>query len=102
MSTKQLTDYFRQAIQSIDNPEAYVLGYVGGHSRDVTNRLVGSMLDSEGDLQSISISLYVARELAVTVGPRLLGQFLRNFPGLRENPSIQGFFWKQNSFRSLG
>ncbi|KAF8424982.1 hypothetical protein EV426DRAFT_573701 [Tirmania nivea] len=65
MSLKELTEYFDQAIQSIDNPEAYVLGYVGGHSPNVTNRLVGSMLNIEGVLKNISISPYVARELAV-------------------------------------
>ncbi|KAF8418664.1 hypothetical protein EV426DRAFT_568050 [Tirmania nivea] len=90
MSSKELTEYFHQAIQSID-------GYVGCHSRYVTNRLVGTMLDSKGDLQSISISPYVARELAVTVGPRLLEPFLRNFPDL-EDPIIQGLFFEAKFF----
>jgi len=98
MSSEQLTNYFRQAIQSIDNPEAYVLGYVGGHSRFVTNRLVGSMLDDAGEFQSIPISSYVARELATTVGPRLLEHFLKNFPDLEENPSVQGFFFEAKFF----
>jgi len=32
MSSKDLIAYYRQAINSIDNPEAYVVGYVDGYS----------------------------------------------------------------------
>ena len=98
MSSKDLIAYYRQAINSIHNPEANVLGYVGGYSRHVLNRLVGSRLDCNGDPQSISISHFVTRELAIKVGPRLLGQFLSNFPDLCDNPSVQGFFFEARFF----
>lgn len=98
MSSKDLIAYYRKAINSIDNPEAYVLGYVGGYSRQVLNRLVGSRLDDNGDPQSISISHFVTRELAIKVGPRLLGQFLLKFPDLCDNPSVQGYFFEAKFF----
>ena len=60
MSTKDLIGYYGQAINSIDNrdleSESYILGYVGGHCRHITNLLVGSILDTDGDPQSMFIS----------------------------------------------
>jgi len=65
------------------------------------NRLVGSILDGNGDPQSMSISHFVTRELAIKVGPRLLGQSLYRFPDLCDNPSVQGFFFEAKFFSHI-
>ena len=55
MSTEDLIAYFQEAIESIDNPEAYWLGYVGAHSPSVISRLVCSSFDSGGNLQEANL-----------------------------------------------
>lgn len=101
MSTEVLISYFEDAFNRINYPELYSFGFMGDHSPTTLNRLYDTYQDQNLYFRQSLISSYVAVELAIRIGPRLLEQFLQSFKDLQSNPSVKGFFFEAKLFACI-
>ena len=101
MSTEDLIAHFRNAIDSIHSLKGYTEGSVGSQSALVINRLIGGIPGNDGSLKRIPISQYVARELAISVGPSILDNFLIYSTDLSDNASVNGWFFEAKFFSMI-
>ena len=100
-STSALIRFLRVAVKSVADPEAYFTALVGPHAPDTKNILLAEVDDSSVDDSSVAgtlISDYVGYLLSMKINVHVLQEFFFNTPGLKENRSVEGWFFEAKFF----
>ena len=83
-------------IKSVADPEAYFTALVGPHAPDTNNILLAEVDDSS--VAGTLISDYVGYLLSMKINVHVLQEFFFNTPGLKENRSVEGWFFEAKFF----
>ena len=100
-STSALIRSLRVVVKSVADPEAYFTALVGPHAPDAKNILLAEVDDSSVDDSSVAgtlISVYVGYLLSMKINVHVLQEFFFNTPGLKENRSVESWFFEAKFF----